>query len=98
MVINEKHVGAEGGGEMVPVLHRQRGLPEGGPSQEGRGGESKDPFHHRHPQGAPCAGATSGRESPKVFGMGEGITPIPTSGGHWGDPPTNKGLKAKGRI
>ena len=38
------------------------------------------------------------RESPKVFRMGESTTPIPTSGGHQGDPPTNQNLKAKSRI
>ena len=39
-----------------------------------------------------CAGAIPGRESPEVFGMGEGTTPIPTSGGCQGDPPTNRSL------
>ena len=50
------------------------------------------------PQNTPCAGASSGRESPKVFGMGESTTPIPASGGHWGDPPTNQDLEAESRI
>ena len=74
------------------------GLPGGGPPQEGRGGESKDPFHCRRPKGALCAGASSGGESPKVFGMGESTPPILTSGGCQGDPPTNQGLEAKSRI
>ena len=98
MIIGEKHVGAEGGGEMVPVLHQQRGLLGSGPPQEGREGESKDPCCWRYSQGTPCAIASSRRESPEVFGMGEGITSIPTSGGSWGDSPTYKDLKAKGRI
>ena len=50
------------------------------------------------PKGTLCAGASSGRESPKVFGIGESTTPILTSGGHRGDPPTNQDLKAESRI
>ena len=46
----------------------------------------------------PCARAIPRRESPEVFGMGEGTTPILTSGGCWGDSPTNRGLEAKSRI
>ena len=46
-----------------------------------RGEESADPFHHRCPQGTLCTGASSGRESPKGFGMGESTTPITTCGG-----------------
>ena len=28
------------------------------------------------------------KRGPKVFGVGENTTPISTSGGQWGDPPT----------
>ena len=58
----------------------------------------EDPCFCRHPQGALCARASSGRESPEVFGLGEGIASIPTSGGCQGDPPTYEDLEAKGRI
>ena len=64
----------------------------------GAEGESEDPFCHRCTQSTLYAGPIPRRESPKVFGMGEGTTPIPTSGGHWGDPPTNRGLEAESRI
>ena len=42
----------------------------------------------------PCAP----EETPNIFGVGESTTPILTSGGHQGDPPTIQGLKSKGRI
>ena len=38
MTIGKKHIGAGGGGEMVPLLHWWRGLSWGGPPQEGRRG------------------------------------------------------------
>ena len=98
MIISKKHVGAEGGGEVVPSLYRLRGFLGGGPPQVGKGGESEEPFCCRHSQGTLCARANSGRESPEVFGMGESTTPILTSGGCQGDPPTNQGLEAKSRI
>ena len=41
---------------------------------------------------------TPGRESPKVFGMAEGVAPILSNGGHWGHPLTNQGPKAEGGI
>ena len=89
MIISKKCAGAERGGEMVACPSLMKRYSGGGPPQEGRGGESKDPFHHRHPQGALFARVTSGGESPEVFGMEESTPPILTSGGCWGDPPTN---------
>ena len=68
-------------GAALPVKERRRVL--------------KNPFHCRHSQGALCARACSGRESPKVFGMGESTTPIPSSGGHWGDPQPTKASRPK---
>ena len=36
--------------------------------------------------------------APKVCGMGEGVAPVLTSGGHWGHPSTNQDPKAEGGI
>ena len=44
------------------------------------------------------AGATPGRENPKVFGMAEGVAPILASGGCWGHPSTDQGPKAEGGV
>ena len=58
-----------------------------------------DSFCCRHPQGTPCMPEPALEErAPIVFGMGESTTPILTSGGYQGDPPTNQGLEAKSRI
>ena len=75
------------------------GLPGGGPSREGRRGESKGPCCCHHAQGTPhVLEPPLGRESPKVFGMAEGVASIPTSGGHWGYPPTNQDPEAESGI
>ena len=83
---------------MVPLLHWQRSLSGDGSPQGRRGGESKGPCCCHHAQGTLHARATPARESPKVFGMAEGVAPIPSSGGCWGHLLTNQGPKAKGGI
>ena len=68
---------AEGGGEVVPVLHKELMLPGVAlPETLGRGGAVR-PFLPQNPQDfLPCVEASSKESCPKVSGMGEGATPI----------------------
>ena len=70
-----------------------------GPPQEGRGGESKDPFctadipkAHHAPEPAPE------KRAPKFMGWEKVLHPSQPVVACWADPPTIQGLEAKSRI
>ena len=92
MLADRKHKGVKGGGEVVTLLLQWRSVPGGGPSREGRGSKTENPFcqHTWHTR------SNQGKERPEVSGMGKSPTPILSSDGHWGDPPFIQDLKAKG--